>query len=178
MWEDLLPTFELSLNHAQNKATKHSLFQILFGRSPRTPIDFARENLTQAINEAGATATPSASQWAAKWDQARQKLWDFIRRNQLKVATDMKQRYDRGRKPLHLEPSDMVLLSTQSHAILTRIRKHREKYVGSYIVDSRIHDNAYSLRGLLSGVPTIQNVCFLRLFLPSPARFASRPHPE
>ena len=90
----------------------------------------------------------------------------------------MKRRYDRGRKPLHLEPGDMVLLSTQSHAILTGIRKHREKYVGPYIIDSRIHDNAYSLRGLPPGVPTTQNVCFLRLFLPSPARFASRPHPE
>ena len=178
LWEDLLPTFELSLNHAQSKATKHSPFQILFGRSPRTPIDFARENLTQAINEANDISTPSASQWAAKWDQARRKLWDFIRRNQLKVAKDMKRRYDRGRKPLHLEPGDMVLLSTQSHAILTGIRKHREKYVGPYIVDSRIHDNAYSLRGLPPGVPTTQNVCFLRLFLPSPARFASRPNPE
>ena len=90
----------------------------------------------------------------------------------------MNRRYDRGRKPLHLEPGDMVLLSTQSHAILTGTRKHREKYVGPYIVYFRIYDNAYSLRGLPSGVPTTQNVCFLRLFLPSPARFASRPHPE
>ena len=153
----------------KNKATKHSPFQILFGRSPRTPIDFARENIIQAINEAGATTTPSASQWAARWDRARQKLWDFVRRNQLKIATDMKRRYDRGRKPLHLEPGDMVLLSTQSHAILTGIRKHREKYVGPYIVDSRIHDMlTHYVDSLLVYLLPKTSVSYDSFYLPPP----------
>ena len=80
---------------------------------------------------------------------------------------------------MHLEPGDLVLLSVASHAALGGIRKHRERYVGPYIVESRIHDNAYALKGLLPpGVPTTQNVQYLRLFLPSPLKFASRPHPE
>ena len=176
MWEDLLPMFELALNHAVNRATKHSPFQTLFGKSPRTPLDFAREGF--ADDSPSASPAPTASQWAQKWNTARKQLWDFIQRNQLKVALEMKRRYDQGRKPLHLEPGDMVLLSVLSHAALGGVRKHRERYVGPYIVESRIHENAYSLKGLPPGVPTTQNVQYLRLFLPSPVRFASRPHSD
>ena len=176
MWEDLLPMFELALNHAVNRATKHSPFQTLFGKSPRTPLDFAKEGL--AADSPSSPPAPSASQWAQKWNAARKQLWDFIQRNQLKVALEMKRRYDQGRKPLHLEPGDMVLLSVSSHAALGGVRKHRERYVGPYVVESRIHDNAYSLKGLPPGVPTTQNVQYLRLFLPSPVRFASRPHSD
>ena len=176
MWEDLLPMFELALNHAVNRATKHSPFQTLFGKSPRTPLDFAKEGL--AADPSPTPSAPSASQWAQKWNAARKQLWDFIKRNQLKVALEMKRRYDQGRKPLHLEPGDMVLLSVSSHAALGGVRKHRERYVGPYVVGSRIHDNAYSLKGLPPGVPTTQNVQYLRLFLPSPVRFASRPHSD
>ena len=117
-------------------------------------------------------------QWARRWNKARKRLWEFIREHQLTVASDMKRRYDKGRKPMHLEPGDLVLLSVASHAALGGIRKHRERYVGPYIVESRIHDNAYALKGLPPGVPTTQNVQYLRLFLPSPLKFASRPHPE
>ena len=79
---------------------------------------------------------------------------------------------------MHLKPGDLVFLSVASHAALRGIRKHQERYVGPYIVESRVHDNAYSLKGLPPGVPTTQNVQYLRLFLPSPSKFATRPHPE
>ena len=174
----MLPFFELSLKHAQTKATKHSPFQILYGRSPRTPIDFAKEGITQAVGSTVPSTPLFASRWAKQWEKSRKKLWRFIKRNQLQVASDMKRRYDKGRRPMLLELGDMVLLSTQSHAVLTGIRKHKERYVGPYIVDHRVHDNAYSLRGLPPGVPTTQNVQYLRLFLPSPARFATRPHAD
>ena len=62
-WEDMLPFFELSLNHAQTKATKHSPFQILYGRSPRTPIDFAKEGITQAVGTTVPSTPLSASRW-------------------------------------------------------------------------------------------------------------------
>ena len=176
LWEDMLPMFELALNHANNRSTKHSPFQMLFGRSPRVPLDFAMDNFNE--NPENLIVPPSASQWVRKWNKARKKLWDFVRENQLKVATEMKRRYDHGRKPMHLEPGDLVLLSVRSHAALGGIRKHRERYVGPYIVGIRVHDNAYTLIGLPPGVPSTQNVQYLRLFLPSPVRFSTRPNPE
>ena len=176
MWEDLLPMFELALNYVVTKAIKYSPFQVLFGRSPRTPLDFLKETLP--IGSTAEGAIPTASQWAQRWNTARKRLWGFIQQNQLKVAFDIKRRYDKGRKPLHLEPGDLVLLSVSSHAALRGVRKHRERYVGPYIVEARIHDNTYSLKGLPPSVPTTQNVQYLHLFLPSPIRFSSRPHPD
>ena len=113
-WEDSLPLFEMALNHAVTRSTKHSPFQILYGRSPRVPIDFAKDSISAAVN--ANAIIPTASQWAKEWDHARRKLWDFIQRNQLKVADEMKKRYDQGRKPLYLEPGDLVLLSVASHS--------------------------------------------------------------
>ena len=38
-----------------------------------------------------------------------------------------------------------------------------------------MHENAYRLQGLPTGVPTTQNVQYLTLFRPSPSRFNTRP---
>ena len=64
-----------------------------------------------------------------------------------------------------------------SHAALTGVRKHQERYVGLYVVGAMIHPNAYHLKGLPPGVPQTQNVQFLRPFRTNPERFASRPSP-
>ena len=86
-------------------------------------------------------------------------------------------RYDHNRKSLELQPGDLVLLSTRSHNALTGYRKHRQRYVGPYAVQSRINENAYRLAGLPPNVPTTQNVRFLVPFRPTPHKFRLRPTP-
>ena len=55
--------------------------------------------------------------------------------------------------------------------------KLKMKYTGPYPVKKKIHEGAYELEGLPPGVPPTQNVSFLRIFHPTPARFDSRPSP-
>ena len=71
-----------------------------------------------------------------------------------------------------------MLLSAKSHTLFQGARKHRPRYTGPYVVRKKVHDNAYDLSGLPKEVPSTQNIQFLRLFYPTPARFASRPSPE
>ena len=93
------------------------------------------------------------------------------------MARRMKARYDQNRSSLDLQPEDLVLLSTKSHRSFDRNRKQSQRYVGPYVIQSKVNDNAYRLSGLPDGVPTTQNVKFLMLFKPSPHRFIARPTP-
>ena len=56
--------------------------------------------------------------------------------------------------------------------------KQRERFQGPYVVDRRVHANAYQLRGLPPNVPKTQIVKFLRRFYPSPVQFHTRPANE
>ena len=55
----------------------------------------------------------------------------------------MKLRHDRKRKPLMLEPGDLVLLSVKSHSAFEGRRKLGPRYAGPYVVDTKVHENAY-----------------------------------
>ena len=89
----------------------------------------------------------------------------------------MKKRYDSHRRKFHAEPGDLVLLSTKSLAGSGEFSKLKMRYTGPYPVKRQVHAGAYELEGLPQGVPPTQNVAFLRLFHPTPARFGTRPAP-
>ena len=89
----------------------------------------------------------------------------------------MKRRYDIGRRKFQGEPGDLVLLSVKSHPDFGAARKLRMRYTGPYPIKRKVHDNAFELEGLPPTVPPTQNVEYLRLFVPSPDKFATRPQP-
>ena len=66
IWEDMLPLFELALNHATTRATKHSPFQTIFGRSPRVPLDFIKESFSESAD--ASSIQPSASAMGQKME--------------------------------------------------------------------------------------------------------------
>ena len=107
-----------------------------------------------------------------------QKVWRMVYERQKAADQQTKKAYDKNRKAVHFNLGDLVLLSTNSHAALSGIRKHRERFVGPYLIAGKVHDNAYRLKGLPPGVPPTQNVRYLRTFRPNMAKFASRPSPE
>ena len=118
------------------------------------------------------------TEWEERTTEQLSEVWEFIRNHQRELAQRMKQRYDKNRKDLELEPGDLVLLSTKSHHILLGHRKHKERFVGPYVVHKKVNDNAYQLTGLPDAVPRTQNVRHLRLFRPSPEKFRTRPTPS
>ena len=87
----------------------------------------------------------------------------------------VKRRYDRKHPCVDFQLDDLVMLSAKSHPHQDEYRKMRPKFYGPYTISEKINDNAFKLKGLPPMVPQTQNVSFLRLFVPSPQCFASRP---
>ena len=137
--------------------------------------DWLHNKLPESINDEE-PITPS--RWEENTVEQLTKIWTFIKERQKEVAQRMKSQYDKNRPRLELTTGDLVLLSTKSHHLLQGQRKHRPRYVGPYVIHKRINENAYFLDGLPQGVPSAQNVRYLKLFKPSPRKFRTRPTPE
>ena len=176
-WETHLPMFEVALNSVNHAATGMSPHRILFGQDARVPSTFLVEEIQGIPMDRGCeetTVPPKLRQWFKRC----QDVWRLVYERQEAANQRSKEAYDRNRKTAHFNPGDLVLLSTSSHAALAGVRKHRERFVGPYLVQGMIHPNAYCLKGLPPGVPVTQNVRFLRPFHPNVAKFSSRPTPE
>ena len=151
IWEELLPMFQFALNDAFCESTASTPFRTLYGYDPISPMRL----ITRQSREATQTDQPlSPSEWEEKTVEQLNKVWQFIRDHQQEVAQRMKMRYDKGRSILELQAGDLVLVSTKSHRLLEGHRKHRQRFVGPYVVHSKINDNAYKLSGLPPGMPT------------------------
>ena len=170
-WEEMLPILEYALNDSYCKATLTTPFRLLRGYDPVGPQHF----MFGADQELG--AVPRGS-WERRWIDSQEKVWEFVKARQKEITARMKERYDHNRKPLDLDPGDLVLLSTKSHQLLEGYRKQQERFVGPYVVQKKVHPNAYKLAGLPPGVPPTQNVRFLLKHNTSPDRFSSRPDPD
>ena len=112
-WEHALPLLQFALNDAYCEATQSTPFRTLFGKDPVSPLSFT--GLPQAV-------APEDGVPPNRGERIRRDLEDvhaFVRRHQRQVAARMKERYDEGRKPLELQPGDLVLLSTKSHHLLS-----------------------------------------------------------
>ena len=175
-WEEMLPMFQFSMNDAYCEATGNTPFRVLFGCDPISPARLLTRQAPSFPTPDSNDETPV--QWEQRTAEQVNRVWEFIRQNQQKVAQRMKARFDRNRSSLDLQPGDLVLLSSKSHRLPAEHRKHQQRFAGPYVIHARINDNAYKLSGLPPGVPTTQNVKFLRLFRPSPQRFQIRPTPD
>ena len=176
-WESHLPMFEVALNSVSHASTGLPPHVVLFGQEARVPSTFLEEELRSGLVDEGEAVVP-VSLKLRRWLQRCQSVWRLVQNNQKAADDKAKERYDKNRKAVRFEVGSLVLLSTSSHAALTGIRKHRERFVGPYLVEGAVHPNAYQLKGLPPGVPSTQNVRYLRAFKPNPTRFSSRPTPE
>ena len=176
-WESHLPMFEVALNSVSHAATGLPPHVVLFGQEARVPSTFLEEELRSGLVDEGEAVVP-ASLKLRRWLQRCQSVWRLVHDNQKAADDKAKERYDKNRKEVRFEVGSLVLLSTSSHAALTGVRKHRERFVGPYLVEGAVHPNAYKLKGLPPGVPSTQNVRYLRAFKPNPPRFSSRSNPE
>ena len=176
-WVQLLPLFQFALNNSSSSATRMSPFQLIQGRDPVAPTNLFIDQPDDCPGGIELGNNRKAIAWARNWWKARRKLCKFAAENLKKSAAFMKRRYDSGRKPLNMEPGDLVLLSIKSHPTFGEARKLRLRYTGPYVIRRKVHANAYELEGLPPSVPATQNVSHLRLFFPTPPKFETRPQP-
>ena len=106
-WKDHLPKIVHAYNCAPHEATGYSPFHLLFGRSPRLPIDliFQTQRSTETKNYKG---------YVDQWKSAMQEAYDLVMKHNGKAASNYKKQHDKKIKTSTLAAGDRVLVRNLS----------------------------------------------------------------
>ena len=106
-WKDSHNKVVHAYNSSRSDATGFSPFYLLFGRSPRLPVDlmFGLSHEDTRLSHA---------EYTEKWKVAMQDAYDLARQNISKSADDGKRQYDRKVRFSSLQPGDRVLVCNLS----------------------------------------------------------------
>jgi hypothetical protein len=177
-WDSQLLRAVFAINHTRSASTGLTPFEVMFGRSPRLPLDIALEPLRAGDSADG--RVPAAHEFAARFAP----LWQQARESLQRAQAEQKRHADKHRREVYYAVGDLVLLSVRdlkftSPEDLRRSAKFAARFVGPFAVKRVINDNAYELDlpPQLRVHPT-QNVNKLRRWNASPDRFAGRPQPH
>ena len=102
-WHKHVNKMTHAYNCTRNESTSYSPFSLLFGRSPRLPVD-----LVFGLNEN--TMEGSHQQYAKKWSQSMQEVYRIVGRNARKAGKKGKSQHDRCMGNVVLQPGDRVLV--------------------------------------------------------------------
>ena len=177
-WEEYLPLFEFAINNTVADATKVTPFFANFGRHPTTPFQMISEQLHKRPDLPLTSRDDESSifeKQQMKLSQTLENVWKNIGENLQQAAAEAKERYDKNRKELELNPGDLVLVSQSRIPMAAGNRKQRPLYGGPFVVEKQITPNTYRLEGVPNRLPAVWNVQFLKKFTPSPPKFAGRP---
>ena len=122
-WKDSLNKVVHAYNATRNDATGFSPFYLLFGRSPRLPVDlmFGLSREETGMNH---------SEYTEKWKVAMKEAYELARQNISKSAGDAKKQYDRKIQFSNLQPGDRVLVCNLSErGSPGKLRSHWEQEV-------------------------------------------------
>lgn len=157
-WDSKLPQAEFAHNHALNRSSGFSPFQVIYGIIPRGPVDIS--TLPDRTRLHGV---------AEDFIEEINKVHEQVVTNLESATSKYKATTDSHRRRLVFEVGDLVW------AVLTRDRmparaynKLKAKKIGPLEVLERINDNAYRLR-LPADITTsdVFNVKYLSRFLPA-----------
>ena len=120
-WSEYVPKVVHAYNCMKSESTGFSPFYLLFGRSPRLPLDLV---FGPSLEVGNVTHT----EYAYKWKVLKE-AYSLARKNTSKSATDGKRQYDRKVRVSNLKPDDRVLVRNLSDVVgqgnSGRIRKIR-----------------------------------------------------
>ncbi|MGL5995490.1 MAG: hypothetical protein ACRC1I_03045, partial [Pseudomonas proteolytica] len=134
-WLQSLPYVEFAYNRATHSTTGLSPFEICYGFNPCTPLDMIPLPPERMEDQNG----------VAKAEYVR-KLHERVRSRILKKTEQYKQKADRGRQPMILQPGEWVWLHTRTERFnKTRQTKLQPRGDGPFQVLERINNNAYRI---------------------------------
>lgn len=102
-WKASLNKLIYAYNCTKSEVTGFSPFFLLFGRSPRLPIDLIFGHTSESGNKDHQT-------YMEKWKQEMQQAYDIVRENTRKVTERSKRNYDGKVRSSILYPGDRVLV--------------------------------------------------------------------
>jgi transposase InsO family protein len=102
-WKDHLSKLVHAYNCTRHEATGYASFFLLFGRSPRLPIDLA-------FNLKDKDGTTAYSQYVSKWQTAMKEAYAKASNLASKNASRGKKQYDQKVRSTVLQPGDRVLV--------------------------------------------------------------------
>ncbi len=102
-WKDHLPKVVHAYNCTPHEATGYPPFQLLFGRSPRLPVDLI-------FQTAKSTETKNYAAYVDQWKSAMQEAYDTVRKNNERAAGLNKKQHDKKIKTSTLAEGDRVLV--------------------------------------------------------------------
>ena len=122
-WKDSLNKVVSAYTSSRNDATGFSPFYLLFGRSPRFPVDlmFGLSCEDTRMNH---------KEYTEKWKVAMKDAYEMARQNIYKSSEDGKKQYDRKVRFSSLQPGDRVLVRNLSErGVPGKLRSHWEQEV-------------------------------------------------
>ena len=105
-WKDHLNKVVHAYNCTKQASTGYSPFYLLFGRSPRLPVDIA----FGLDNTEDGHKAQNPTEYAQKWREQMQQAYEIASRNTAKSAGRNKDRYDKKATSSALQPGDRVLV--------------------------------------------------------------------
>ncbi|KAK7906795.1 hypothetical protein WMY93_015407 [Mugilogobius chulae] len=103
-WKEYVKPLVHAYNCTRNEVTGFTPYELLFGRSPRLPVDLA---FGLPVRE---SASPSHSQYVKSLKERLEECYKLASQNAQKSAQKNKSRFDQRVKPASLEAGDRVLV--------------------------------------------------------------------
>ena len=132
-WDQHVSKAVHAYNCTRNDATNFSPFFLLFGRSPRLPIDlmFGRNKVADTLNH---------RDYSEKWSSQMNDAYTLASKHAVKNSLKGKRNYDKGVRYSILKPGDRVLVRNLSeHGGPAKLRAHWEEDI--QVVVSRMPDS-------------------------------------
>lgn len=139
-WKDSLNKLIYAYNCTRSEVTGFSPFYLLYGRSPRLPIDM----LFSLTSEQG---DGNHHDYMVKWKQGMEEAYEITRENAHKAAVRSKRHYDSKVKSSVLQPGDRVLIRNMTpRGGPGKLRNHWEDVVHTVVRQVSRDIPVYELR--------------------------------
>lgn len=139
-WKDSLNKLTFAYNCTRSEVTGFSPFYLLYGRSPRLPVDM----LFNLTSEQG---NCNHHHYMEKWKEGMEEAYEITRENAHKATIRSKKHYDSKTKSSVLQPGDRVLIRNMTPRGGTgKLRNHWEDIIHTVVRQVKPDIPVYELR--------------------------------